>query len=178
MTSPSSPSAADIKAAWEKIHPVDFAMRPRPDFVADFMRKLPIYIPALLSEIERLSRPRPWVERPTSTGWWWAERPSPLTGALIKSPYLFKLEGDQFLVNGGLYKMSDFPGARFQGPIAPDEPSRHDLYRKIFDAGFKECRLYADNFIHYQGDQADKVFAKAMSKIGIEIPGSITEEGG
>jgi putative transposase len=41
--------------------------------------------------------------------------------------------------------------------------------RKIFDAGFAACRGYGDNHFHYRGEQADRVFAKAMERLGIPL---------
>ena len=41
--------------------------------------------------------------------------------------------------------------------------------RAIFDAGFAACRAYGDNHFHYRGEQADRVFAKAMEKIGAHV---------
>src|SRR3990167_7809854 len=34
--------------------------------------------------------------------------------------------------------------------------------RAIFDAGFECCRTYGDNFIHYKGEQADRLFSRQM----------------
>jgi hypothetical protein len=39
--------------------------------------------------------------------------------------------------------------------------------RQIFDAGFAACRAYGDNHFHYRGEQADRVFAKAMERLNI-----------
>ena len=58
-------------------------------------------------------------------------------------------------------------GWRATEQLAAKERECESNYRKVFDAGFDVCAGYGDNRVHYRGEQADRVFAKAMSALNI-----------
>lgn len=116
--STAAPTVQEIQEAFEK---TKWSKPSSPRAVLDdkdtwFVANLPLYIPALLKAASR--RPLPWVERPSAKGQYWMR---------TKAPYEIVYFNDDkcvcFFSHGtlGAEKISDYPDARFQGPIAPDE---------------------------------------------------------
>lgn len=116
-------------AAWSKNHTAEMvACLPKSTWENDtFIANLPLYIPALLKASARA--PLPWVERPTMTGWYWMRtyRAKVIDRMVWFSshhpPVVFD-RSDQLLIE-------DFLPVKFQGPIAPDEPSHQTSERIV-----------------------------------------------
>lgn len=67
-------------------------------------------------------------------------------------------------------RRDDLREAAIDELLAPDATTE-EQQRAIFDAGFAACRAMGDNHIHYRGEQADRIFAKAMKRLARQVSG-------